>query len=151
MANPRSADIKAGALFIAVGVFFGIYALRTLEMGSLVEMGPGLFPLCLCVLLTLLGIGIVIESRPATVRMPRLNWWAVSLVTASPIAFGLTVRSLGLLPALVLSVLLAVIAGRTGGWVRGGLVVSGVTLFCVAVFKWGLKVPFDLINPALIG
>lgn len=151
MASSRSADIKSGALFIALGLFFGGYALRTLDLGTLVEMGPGMFPLFLCALLVLLGVGIILQAEPVKESLTKVNWPGVALVTAAPIAFGLTVRSLGLLPALALSVLLAVLAGRRGGWLRGTLTVVGVTLFCVAVFKWGLNVPFDLINPALLG
>jgi hypothetical protein len=150
VASSRTADVKAGALFIALGLFFGIYALRSLDLGSLVEMGPGLFPLFLCGLLVLLGTGILLQAEAVQQRLPKINWPALALVTAAPIAFGLTVRRLGLLPALALSVLLAVIAGRRVGWLRGLLTVAGVTVFCVAVFKWGLDVPFDLINPALM-
>ena len=151
MASSRSADIRSGALFIALGLFFGGYALRTLDLGTLVEMGPGMFPLFLCGLLVLLGVGIILQAEPVKEQLSRVNWPGVTLVTAAPVAFGLSVRSLGLLPALALSVLLAVLAGRRSGWLRGALTVVGVTLFCVAVFKWGLGVPFDLLNPSLFG
>jgi hypothetical protein len=147
----KSADVKAGSLFIALGVFFGSYTLWTLELGTLVEMGPGYFPLCLCVLLTVLGAGIVLKAESVQQSLPKVNWLAVSMVTAAPVAFGVAVRSLGLLPALALSVSFAVLAGRRVGLLRGGLIVTGVTLFCIAVFKWGLDVPFDLVNPALLG
>jgi hypothetical protein len=134
---------------MALGVFFGGYTLLTLDIGTLVEMGPGYFPLCLSSLLTVLGVGVLLQAGGEG-SLPRVSWRAVLLITAAPVVFGLTVRSVGLLPALLLSVSLAVVAGRAVGWWRGALIVLGVSAFCIGVFKLGLQIPFDLVNPALL-
>jgi hypothetical protein len=35
--------------------------------------------------------------------------------------------------------------------VKGALIAVGVTVFCVAVFKYGVGVPYPLINPRFFG
>jgi hypothetical protein len=150
--NFRSDDVRAGLLFLALGLLFGADTLLTLDIGDPAEMGPGFFPLALCAILSMLGVGILLRADKAESGQEKasVNWRAVVFVAAAPVVFGLTIRSLGLLPALIFSVALAVIAGRRIGWWRGVLIVVGVTVFCIAVFKWGLQSPFDLINRSLL-
>ncbi|MES2944799.1 MAG: tripartite tricarboxylate transporter TctB family protein [Pseudomonadota bacterium] len=136
-------------MFLAISLFLGINTLAKLDVGSLEEMGAGFFPLSLCMILLGLGLAILFSApRDTEAQMP-VNWRAVLLISSAPIAFGLTVRSLGLVPALLISVALAVMASRKIRLLHGVLVVAGVTVFCVAVFKFGVRVPFPLINPSL--
>jgi hypothetical protein len=55
-------DFWSGAMFIAFGAFFMVWALMHYHMGSAVRMGPGYFPAVLGGLLTLLGIVVFIGS-----------------------------------------------------------------------------------------
>jgi hypothetical protein len=74
----------------------------------------------------------------------------VIFIIAAPVAFGTTLRSLGLVPALVIAMTLAVAATRTIGLARGAAIVAGMTVFCVGVFYYGLRVPVELVNSGLI-
>lgn len=150
MRNWISEDIGAGCLFLGVGLGLGGVTLARLPIGTAAVMGPGFFPLALCALLTVLGLGILLKAQPDAEPRPPVNWRALAFVTAAPVAFGLTVRSLGLLPALLISVALAVMATPRVGFSRGIAIVIGVTAFCIVVFKYGVRVPYDLIAPRLI-
>ena len=86
---------------------FGL-ALIGLEIGTALRMGPGYFPLVLAGLLWLLGAGA--SSRRASATRRRRQPLGASRGGARadppvPVVFGLTVRGLGLAPALALVVL----------------------------------------------
>jgi uncharacterized membrane protein len=147
--NWKSQDAVAGVMFLCIAIYVGTTTLVQLDIGTPDQMGPGFFPLSLSVILTLLGVGVLLRAQPDEDEQPPVNWRAVILIGAAPIAFGLTVRSLGLVPALVVSVGLAVLASRKIGLLRGVAIVAGVTVFCVVVFKYGVRVPYPLINPRL--
>ncbi len=149
MLNWKTEDAKAGLMFMGFGAFFGIKTLIDLQIGTLGQMGPGFFPLALCVILVALGGVILWRAQPEEERQLPVNWRAVVFIAAAPVAFGLTVRSLGLLPALVVSVALAVFASRKIGIIKGAMIVGGVTLFCIVVFKFGVRVPYELVNSSL--
>lgn len=147
-------DLIAGLVFLGIGLTFAANTLSSLDIGTAAAMGPGFFPLALCTILTLLGIGIMATARrPAdgaeeTERAP-LNWRAIFFVVMAPVAFGLMLRSFGLIPTLAVTIALAVAASHTIGIKRGLMIVVGMTAFCVVVFYYGLQVPVDLFNPAL--
>lgn len=56
-----SADLVAGALFVALGLAFALGSLQY-ERGTLLKMGPGYVPLTLGVVLALMGAGIVAKA-----------------------------------------------------------------------------------------
>jgi len=143
-------DLAAGLAFLAIGLFFAGNTLLSLDIGTAESMGPGFFPVVLCIVLILLGAAILFNARkrPNEPRAP-FNLRAVVLVIAAPIAFGLTLRSLGLVPSLVITIGLAVAASRSIGWRRGAAIVACMTVFCVVVFYYGLRVPVELFNPTL--
>lgn len=139
-------DLAAGAVFAAIGLAFMAGAL-TLEIGSAFKMGPGYFPLVLSGLLVLLGLIVMAKS----VNMPpetigTVPWRGLVLILAAPVIFGVTVRGLGLLIALPLAIVLAASASRRTGLVAGAALVTGLTVFCVLVFSYGLGLPLPLIG-----
>lgn len=142
-------DLAAGLAFLGIGLFFGVNTLMFLPVGSSVEMGPGFFPLALCTILGLLGAAILSKARRAASdpqERPPINLRAVFFITAAPAVFGLALRDLGLVPALVISTASALAASRVIGLRRAVTIVAGMTVFCVAVFYYGLRVPVELFN-----
>lgn len=151
MGGWKSQDALTGIMFLAVAVYFGVTTLVQLDLGTPEEMGPGFFPFSLSVVLAILGVLVILRARPDEAKQLPINWRAVVLIGAAPVAFGLTVRSLGLAPALLISVGLAVLSSSKIGLARGAAIAIGVTVFCVLVFKVGVGVPYPLINPELFG
>jgi hypothetical protein len=145
-------DLAAGSMFAGIGLFFVISAWLTLPIGQAFAMGPGYFPLVLGVVLTICGLGIAAAGigKPAEM-FGRVSWRGLVLVMASIIFFGVTVRGLGFAPALFVSVLFAALAsGRLSG--RTSLIVSAVlTVFCVGVFIYALRLPYPIIGRWITG
>jgi hypothetical protein len=144
--RPSSEDLRSGLIFIAIAAFFAITATRTLEIGTPGLMGPGFFPLMVSALLAAMGVAIIATSAgpdPGQKRRP-VSWRAILFIIAAPIAFALSVRTIGLVPALLSSVTLGVLASRKITFGQGVLIVLGITAFCVIVFSYGIGLTAQL-------
>lgn len=143
-------DAAAGGIFILFGVAFGLNALLELEIGTALRMGPGYFPMILGALLIALGAAIVIQGiRLENVSLAPPSWRALVLILLSPLVFGLTVRGLGLVPAILLTATVAVFASRRTNLVTAISVPIGLTVICVPIFKFGLGLLLPLFGPWL--
>jgi hypothetical protein len=65
----------------------------------------------------------------------------------APIVFGATVRGLGLVGATALVVLLSAFASRRVSPGFAVVLAVSLTLFCVAIFHYGLGLPIRLFGP----
>ncbi len=147
MAN--RADLGSGAVFTAFGLFFGVQALG-LEMGTAIRMGPGYFPLVLSGVLVVLGLTLF--GRALQTEGPPIGTFAVrgaAFILAAPIFFGLTIRGLGLVPAVFFTVVIASLASRRMHIAEILLVAAGLTIFATLVFSYGLGLPFRRFGPWL--
>lgn len=128
-------DLLAGGTFIAFGLAFGITS-TTYELGSPLRMGPGFFPLVLGVLLVVLGVIIAVKAFVAGEGddLGPTPWKAAVLLVASLLFFGFTVRGLGLVPALLVSVFLAAMAGRRARPVPALIISVSLTALSVLIF-----------------
>jgi hypothetical protein len=117
------------------------------------RMCPGFFPLVLGGILVLLGIAIAVKGFAAGEGgdIGPVPWRALVLLTAAILFFGFTVRDLGLVPALFVSVLLAALAGRGVRLVRAVVISAGLTALSVLIFVYGLQLRLALFGPWLGG
>lgn len=60
-ARISSSDLVAGAIFVAIGGVFALASLRH-DLGTLLNMGPGYFPLVVSLVLLALGISTVVKA-----------------------------------------------------------------------------------------
>jgi hypothetical protein len=142
-------DALCGAIFIGAGLFFAIQALG-LEIGTAFRMGPGYFPLVLSGVLILLGLLVIAQGmRGGGEPSGRFALRGMFFILSAPILFGLTIRGLGFVPAIFLTALVAGFASRRMGLGRALLLAAGVTVFSVAVFSYGLGLPFRRFGPWL--
>jgi hypothetical protein len=146
-----SKDLSAGAIFIAIAAFFLSSAWLNLEIGTSFRMGPGYFPVALAVLLLLLGGAIAIRGLVSRAGWDggAVPWRGLALITAAPVAFALIIKPLGMVPAIATTVLLSACASRVMQARTAALLVTGLTLLCVAIFSYGLGVPFELLGPLI--
>ncbi|NJM91472.1 MAG: tripartite tricarboxylate transporter TctB family protein [Rhodospirillaceae bacterium] len=149
--NANSKDLSAGLLFVAIAALFA-FQTRELDMGTPLRLGPGAFPLLLAGALGLLGVTIVAQSfrNPMTHEMT-IPWRGIVLILLAPVAFGLTVRGLGLVAAIALVVAVSAFASRRMSLKLAVALIAGLTLFCVLIFNVGLGLPLRLIGPWLGG
>ena len=142
-------DLAAGAIFAVIGVLYGIESL-TLNLGTALRMGPGAFPLLLSGVLVVLGVAIAVRgmSMP-TAPFGAIPWRALVFILAAPVLFGLTVRGLGLVPAVALVVMLSSMGnGRVDARLAVVLAV-GLAVFCWLVFSVALGIPLKPLGPWL--
>ena len=143
-------DQIAGLIFVAFGLAFAGTAL-TYDLGSALRMGPGYFPLVLGGLLVLLGLAIAAEGyMRGEGSADRANPLArAALPHAAVLVFGLSVRRLGLAPALFLAVLLAAFSSERTSLLAALAMAAGLTVVCVLIFVEGLGMPVPLLGPWL--
>jgi hypothetical protein len=168
-------DLLAGAIFIAFGGAFA-YTASTYEVGSLLNMGPGYFPLVLGLILAALGVaimvaGLITARRTATASptdTPRgpvspdgpgmeaeergsVPWARGGLLLLAILFFGVTVGGLGLGPTLFVTVFLAALAGRGTKWQQALVISLGLSLLSVLIFVVILQLRLPLLGPWLGG
>ncbi|MQB11129.1 MULTISPECIES: tripartite tricarboxylate transporter TctB family protein [Agrobacterium] len=143
------AEAACGAIFIGFGAFFALQSFG-LDLGTTFRMGPGYFPLVLAIVLILLGS--VIFFRATRVQgdvIGAIAWRGIFFILPAPIFFGFTVRGLGFVPALFFSALIAAFASHKMSPLMAVVISAAITVFSVAVFNYGLGLPFQRFGPWL--
>ena len=133
-------DLLAGAVFVGFGLAFAITA-STYEVGSALRMGPGYFPLVLGSVLVLLGIVIAVKAFVAGEGddLGPVPWKAMVLLVAALLFFGYTVRGLGLIPSMLVTVFLAAMAGRNARVIPSAVVAASLTALSILIFVIALQ------------
>nr|WP_249728929.1 tripartite tricarboxylate transporter TctB family protein [Acidovorax sp. CCYZU-2555] len=117
------------------------------RVGDASRMGPGWFPLCVGLLLVLIGILVVAQSvrphaAPETVKRPDLR--SLAWVLGAVVLFGLLLQPAGLVIALVVLVVVSSRASHEFTW-RAALINSVLlTLFSIGVFVEGIHLSIGL-------
>jgi putative tricarboxylic transport membrane protein len=143
-------DFIGGLVVIAVALF-AFWQAADLPIGTLGGMGPGMLPKSLAVLFGVLGALLVVDSF-LEASLP-LEPWSIrgpALVALAIVAFGLTVRPLGLVVAGPVAIVIAALASDEVRWVETIVVGVLMTAICVGLFKFALGLPIPL-APWLIG
>jgi hypothetical protein len=144
-------DVLAGTLFVAIGAC-GLYAAMAYPFGSLQDMGPGFFPRALGVIL--MGFGVVTAIRGWISGHPvegRWGWWPLLMLSLSLLAFGWLMEHLGLIPAMLVLVVTSAMAGKEFRWSEVAVLAVVLCLLALAIFVWGLGLPYELFKLDLGG
>jgi len=157
--GPDSRDLSAAACLLGIAVV-ATWQGSGLELGSLRQMGPGMLPRVLAVLVGVcggaLGVRSLLQPVRAQAQAPQLSggiWRALRapfylLVAAT--AFGLSVRPLGLVVAAPLAIVVSTWASPETRRRESLWFALGMTAFCVVLFRsmLGLAIP---VAPWLVG
>jgi hypothetical protein len=142
-------NLICGLLLIATGLFFA-YQSFELELGTALRMGPGYFPFILACALILFGAIILVQSmRVEGTPVGALAWRGMFFILPAPIFFGLTVRGLGFVPSIFVTALIASFASGRMKPLTALVLSAALTVFSVAVFSYGLGLPFRRFGPWL--
>lgn len=139
-------DALAGLLFMALGTIGFVVAL-SYPFGSLQEMGPGFFPRVLGVIL--FGFGVITLLKGLKSGEPvdgSWSWLPLLLLAVALIAFGWLMERFGLLPALVVLIVTSARAGKEFRWMETAVLTVVLCLMAVAIFVWGLGLPYSLFS-----
>src|SRR5262245_36385674 len=139
-------DFWAGVLLIALGGA-AIFIARDYPFGSTMRMGAGYFPSVLGGILVLFGIYIMAAGlRAGAMITVHCSPRALVLLSLSLIAFGVLMTYGGFIPALAALIFASASAGREFKFVEVLLLTVILTALSVAVFVWGLGLPYPLIK-----
>lgn len=139
-------DFIAGLLFAVVGALAVAFA-YDYPIGTTMRMGPGYFPTALGAILFLFGVYVLARGIRSGEKV-KGTWGvrALALVALSILLFGFLLDRVGMVPAIVVTVLVAAAAGREFRFTEVLLVAAVITVFSVAVFSYGLKLPYPLLG-----
>jgi hypothetical protein len=138
-------DFWAGIMLIGIGAA-SIFFARDYPFGTTIRMGPGYFPTMLGGILVLFGIYVMVMGlRTGEKITVRCSLRALVVLPLSVVAFGLLMNHAGFLPALAVLVFGSASAGREFKFVEVLLLTVVLTGLSVAIFIWGLGLPYPLI------
>ena len=143
-------DFWSGIFFIALGML-AIYLSRDYPMGSASQPGPGYFPVWLGAIMTAFGaiIGGLSFKREgeAGERLALREWgfrpWLVLPITLAAYAL-LMEADFGFVPSLVVLIVGCALAHKDVHWRETLLLSIFVTAGAVAIFIYGLGLPYPL-------
>ena len=142
----RNKDFWAGLMLIGIGAA-AMFIARDYRFGSASRMGPGFFPTLLSVILIAFGGGIMaVGLRSGEKIQGSLSLRALVMLPLSLILFGILMHLAGFIPALVALVFLAAASGREFEFVEVLLMTALLTAASVALFIWGLGLPYPMIK-----
>jgi hypothetical protein len=144
-------DLLAGLIFIGFGLAFG-YATLGYQIGTAFRMGPGYFPIVLSGIMVLLGVIITVQSfasGPDETPIGGVPWLGLVLILGGIVFFGMTVRGLGLAPALFVTTFLSAYASERTGVLSALLMAAGLVVISLAIFVWALGLPLRVFGPWL--
>lgn len=146
----RRVDYYAGGLVMLLGAGTA-YTGSGYEMGSLTKMGPGFFPTALGIIMALVGVLIAgtasygdAEDAHSTSAPPDWRGWICIIAGAA--LFIVFAAHGGLLLATFSCVFVAALGDRTNTWKQAAVLATGVTVFGVLVFAYGLRVQIPIVG-----
>jgi len=142
----RNKDFWAGMMLIVIGGG-AMFIARNYHLGTARHMGPGYFPTILGGALVVFGILILISGLRSNEKIEGpLSLRAFILLPLSLVLFAKLMEIAGFLVAIL--VLIFVAGASYKGFRLGELLLLSVilTIICVAVFIWGLGMPYPLIR-----
>ena len=145
MTLPNNKDFWAGVMLIAVGGV-SVFMARDYALGTTLRMGPGYFPTMLGALLIVFGIYLVVAGLRRNEQI--VGGWSLRALIVLPLSlvlFGLLMDYAGFIPAIFVLVFGSALAGSEFKLVEVLALSAGLTAFCVALFIWGLQLPYPLL------
>jgi hypothetical protein len=143
-------DFWCGLFFVALGAL-AMYLSRDYEMGSALQMGPGYFPTWLGGIL--IGFGVVIgalsfrieRKDQEHVALGAWAWRPLLVLTAALVLFAVLMEAeFGFVPSLMVLIVGCALAHQDVHWRETILLGIFVTAGVVAIFSYGLGMPYRL-------
>jgi len=138
-------ELTGGLIVFAGGCAVAIGA-SSYQVGELTRMGPGYFPLAVGIVLALLGLGLILGSRTATLSLPAFTLRPVLAIFAGLVFFGLTIERFGLVPSTLGLVILTSLAQDRPSLLMIGATAAFLIVFSVGIFIYALAIPIPAIR-----
>jgi putative tricarboxylic transport membrane protein len=140
--NPQ--DYYGGLALVALALF-AFWAASDLPGMRGFSFGPGTAPrlfagVLLALAIAIMAVGLFVEGAPLepyAVRGPLL-------VTAAILTFSATIRPAGLVISSFIVFMISAAGSKETRWIEATIAAMALTAFCVALFVYGLNLPFQL-------
>jgi hypothetical protein len=139
-------DIMGGGTLIAFGLFVSLYASTQYAVGTVAEMGPGMVPAGLGLVLAALGIVILVPALFRAGALPRLEWRPFLFVLFALAAFAVMVERVGVILAIYALVFIAMLGDDERRPVASLVLATVLNLIVIGIFVFGLGLPFKLLT-----
>jgi putative tricarboxylic transport membrane protein len=137
-------DVIGGGVIVAIATFAYVQAMP-LSSGTLGQIGPGLLPRALAILLAALGLTLLVSAALGQGRqLERFSVRGPVFLLAAVVLFGLTIRPLGLIVAGPSAIVVGALASREMRWGETLTVAVLMTALCIGLFKFALGLPIPL-------
>lgn len=137
-------DLVSGLIIIVIGALFA-YGATDYRMGTLTRMGPGFVPFGVGVIMVGIGLLVLIGAIGREGDLPGIDLRGLGAISSAILAFALLLPLAGMIPAAVVTVVLATFAVPALRWPAILALAVGV-----AVGAWVLFVVLlDLAIPVL--
>jgi hypothetical protein len=136
-------DIIGGALLIILGLWAGFHAMSTFDLGTPSRMGPGMFPASLGFLLA--GLGALIALSALFRSGPRItvHWRPMIFIMLGVWAFAIIVVPFGMVPAIVVLTIAAVLADTKIGIIGTAILAVALSVLAYLIFRVGLGIVLE--------
>lgn len=139
MQRRNYADAAAGLALVVFGLAIYFHVTANYDIGTLRRMGPGMAPMALGGLVAMLGAILAVGALfRAAEALPELQIRPFVFVLLAVVAFATTVRTLGLVPAVVLLVGLATLAERGARLRTFLLLAAALATMAYLIFRVGI-------------
>ncbi len=135
-------DLIGGGLLFALGAWFLFRALQ-LNVGTSTTMGPGYYPMLAAGTLIALSVIIALSSLFRPGDIPEVSWRPLVSVCASILSFAIVMDFLGLMPAIVSTVVIAALADRRSRVLPTLLLAAGLCVVAYVLFISLLGMPMQ--------
>lgn len=143
--NHKNKDFWSGVMLLVIGGGAAFIS-SGYPMGTVLRMGSGYFPTVLSVILIIFGVALLLRSVKSTESIE--GGWSARGLIILPIAFalfGYLMDRAGFAPAILVLVIGAASAGPEFKWVEVLALAAFMTVLGVAVFIYGLGLPYQLV------
>jgi hypothetical protein len=139
-------DFWAGVMFFGIGTGAMICA-REYPFGTSLRMGPGYYPTLLGGLLLAFGLYVMLRGLRKNEKITG-NWSIRALIVLpfSMALFGILIQLAGFIPTLIALCFVSAASSREFKFKEVLLLTVLMGVFSVAVFIWGLGLPYPLIK-----
>lgn len=139
-------DILGGGVLIVVGMLVALYALTNLRLGTVSQMGPGMFPAALGLILAMLGLAILVPAFFRRGPLPKMDLVPLAALLLSIFSFAILLRPFGLVPAILVQTAIASRADSKLSPVGTLILAAVLAAGAVLIFRIGLGMPVSIVS-----
>ncbi|MCT8989053.1 tripartite tricarboxylate transporter TctB family protein [Chelativorans sp. SCAU2101] len=139
-------DIIGGGFLLVLGSSAAIHAVTSLRLGTVWQMGPGMFPAAVGVVIALLGTVILIGGLRSSGPRIEVDHRSMLFISLSVIAFAALIRPFGFVPAIVAVVAISSRSDARLSLAGIVLLAGSLSMIGFLIFQVGLNIPLSAFN-----